>query len=110
MPKSDIEITDFNAFEEVIKSIENSCDKIKEALNSEKNNKEKINNTGIWAGAAQQVMYKKISMLCNNFPDIEYSCDVYLYFLKKTLDDYKAMIAAINANTDSVAESLDVNS
>ncbi len=110
MQKSDIVITDFNAFEEVIKSIENSCSRIKETLDSEKQNKERINNTGIWSGDAQQAMYEKISLLCENFPGIESSCEIYIHFLKKTLDDYKAMINALNANTDNIAESLDVNS
>lgn len=110
MQKSDIVITDYNAFEEIIKSIENSCNRIKEANTSERQNKEMINSTNTWTGQAQQVMYEKLSTLCENFPGIEASCDVYIHFLKKTLNDYKEMVNALNRDTDALAETLDVNS
>ena len=110
MQKSDMVITDYNAFEEIIRSIETSCNRIKEAITSEKQNKEVINRTSSWTGQAQQVMYDKLTMLSQNFPGIESSCDVYIHFLKKTLNDYKEMVNALNRNTDALAQSLDVNS
>ncbi len=111
MQTSDILITDFNEFEEIIKSIEGSVNRLKDMFNSENQNMERISGANTtWTGSAQKVMYEKYKYLTENFPGIEASCEVYIHFLKKTLDDYKAMVAAINANTDDMSESLNVNS
>ena len=105
-----IVITDSGQFEEVITSIEDSYNKLKDIFAKEKNNKEEINETDTWTGNASQAMYGKYVELTENFTPIEYSLSVYIKFLKKTLEDYKRVEQEISNNLEVVAEQLNVNS
>ncbi len=103
-------ITDSAKFEEVIMELEESYGKIKDIFAKEKNNKEEINGTDTWTGKAQEAMYDKYALLAENFTPVEYSLNVYIKFLKKTLEDYKRIEEEINRNMEAVAEQLNVNS
>lgn len=103
-------ITDFSSFEEVITSLEKSLRIIKDIFTTEKENVEMINATSTWTGDTQKVIYGKYKMLTNNFTPIEESLEVYIRFLKKTLDDYRRMEENINKNAEESSQSLDVNS
>ena len=107
---NNILITDSAKFEEIIQSLEKSYNKIKEIFLSEQNNKEEINSTDTWTSNAQKAMYGKYAMLTNNFGPIEYSLEVYIKFLKKTLEDYKRLDEEITKNMDYISNELDVNS
>lgn len=108
--KSRIVITDSGQFEEVINSLEDSYNKIKDIFSKEKSNKEEINGTDTWTGSAQEAMYGKYEQLSENFEPIEYSLEVYIKFLRKTLEDYIRVEEEISNNIDQIANELDVNS
>lgn len=110
MMNEKIEITDTEQFEEVINSFEKSFHTIKDLFGNQKNNAEKINGTDVWTGATAEVMYKKYKLLSDNFGPIEYSLELYIKFLKKTLEDYKRITQEIERNIDDMAQSLDVES
>ena len=103
-----VEITDTNQFEEIINSFESSYNKIKDLFANQKQNAEKINATDVWTGATAEVMYNKYKLLSDNFGPIEFSLEVYIKFLKKTLEDYKRITQEIDRNINDISESLDV--
>ena len=107
---NNITINDFDKFSEIITSLEASYNKLKEISNKEKDNKEKINSTETWTGYSQKAMYDKYNILTNDFDQIEYSLDVYIKFLRKTLEDYRLIEEEINKNANLVSNELDVNS
>ena len=108
--KSNIVITDSVRFEEVIASLEESYNKIQEIFEKQNKNKEEINSTDIWSGYGAKAMYAKYDELSKNFAPIDYSLQIYIKFLKKTLDDYTKLVQEIDRNTNEMASSLDVNS
>ena len=107
---NNITITDSDKFSEVINSLEASYNKIKEIKENEKINKELINETDIWTGTAQKSMYNKYDELINIYDQVDYSLDIYIKFLKKTLEDYKLINDEINRNVDLLEKEFNVNS
>lgn len=105
-----IVITDSGRFEQVITSFEESFNKVKDIFANEKRNAEEINETDTWSGGAAKVMYDKYKKLSDNFQPIEYSLELYIKFLKKTLEDYRRIEEEINKNMEDFSESLNVNS
>ena len=103
-------ITDSIQFQEVINSLEESYNKIKDLFANQRKNAEEINGTDTWTGTASEVTYGKYKQLTENFEPIEYSLELYIKFLKKTLEDYTLAEKEINRNIDDIAQSLDVNS
>ena len=101
-------ITDSAQFEEVIRALEDSYNKVKDIFQSQKRNAEEINETDTWTGATAEVMYNKYKLLSDNFAPIEYSLDLYIKFLKKTLEDYKRAEEEIERNINDIEQSLDV--
>lgn len=105
-----ITITDSDKFAEVITSLEASYNKLKEIKENEKINKEVINATDVWTGDAQKAMYNKFGELINTYEQVDYSLEVYIKFLKKTLEDYKRLNEEISRNVDKVENELNINS
>ena len=103
-------ITNSQQFQEVIDSLEQSYNKLKDLFANQKRNAEEINGTETWTGATAEVMYEKYKKLSENFSPIEYSLEIYIKFLKKTLEDYTLMDKEINKNIDDIAQALDVES
>lgn len=103
-----LEITSTEQFQEVIDSLEKSYNKLLDLFKSQQKNAEEINETDTWSGATAKVMYGKYKLLNSNYNHIEYSLDLYIKFLKKTLSDYNRLIEEINKNTDETAEALNV--
>ena len=108
--KSNTIIIDSMKMEEIIGSLESSYNRLTEIFSNEDNNKEIINGTDVWTSAAQQALYDKYSLLSNSFKNVEYSLDIYIKFLRKTLEDYKMAENEIVNNIDLIANELDVNS
>lgn len=109
--KNNITITNSSQFEEIINSLESSYNKIKKININENNNKEIINgDTDIWKGDSQVAMYNKYLLLSESFSKVEYSLEVYIKFLRKTLEDYTKAEQEINSNINQIANELDVNS
>lgn len=105
-----IVITDSAQFEEVIKTIEQTLPKIHDIFENEKRNIEEINGTSTWTSETQKVIYEKFKMLANNFTPIDDSLNIYLKFLKKTLQDYKNFEAHVDKAAEASSIQLDVNS
>ncbi len=105
-----IVIEDSNEFENIIKKFEISYKKIKETFAKEKGNIESINSTDVWSGETQKVIYNKHHELQKNFEPIEEALNLYIEFMKKTLDDYKAFETKTNENILQNEQELDVNS
>lgn len=105
-----ITITDSDKFEEVITSLESSYNKLKDIKENEKVNKEVINETDVWTGNAQKSMYNKFDELINIYEQVNYSLDIYIKFLKKTLEDYKLLNEEISRNIEKVENELNINS
>ena len=101
-------ITDSGQFEEIIQSLEESYNKIKDIFINQRSNAEKINGTETWTGAAAEAMYGKYQQLAENFEPIEFSLELYIKFLKKTLEDYTRLEEEMNKNLDALQEQLDV--
>lgn len=97
-------------FQDVIDSLEASYNKIKNVIDKEKKNVERINKTDVWTGAAADAVYRKYALLNTNYDQIDYSLDLYIKFLKKTLEDYMLLIKEQGKNIDAMARDLDVNS
>lgn len=110
MSKMNLQIKNFSEFEEVVRELTLSYEKMKDIFANQKANAEKVNETDIWTGEAQRAMYEKYNTLNGNYSPIEYSLDVYIKFLNKAKEDYRLMNEAIAKNADEFAESLDVNS
>lgn len=101
-------ITNSEEFEQIIMSLENSYNKIKDLFQNQKRNVEEINSTDTWTGATAEVVYNKYKLLTSNFNPIEYSLEIYIKFLRKTLEDYKRAEEEIDKNINDIQESFDV--
>ena len=103
-------ITDFSRFEETINALESSYKKIQDVIGNEYKYVEMINQTDIWSGACAESMYNKYKELNGNYELVDYSLDIYIRFLKKTLEDYRRMDEEVGKNIDNMESTLDVNS
>ena len=105
-----IVITDSSRFEEIINLLEASQNRIKEIVDKEYKNVEMIDETEVWSGACARSMYSKYKELNSNYDLLEYSLDIYIRFLRKTLEDYRRIEEEISGNIDNLATELDVHS
>ena len=107
-----IYISDTAKFEEVINNIEAILPSISNTFQSEKRNSEGMNGEGnTWKGQSQEKLYEKYKILESNFGPIEEALHIYVKFLRKTLEDYKALENSLNAKIDEYASNqMDVNS
>lgn len=108
--KTDLQINNPVSFEEVVVSLENSLFRLRDIFENQNKNKDSINETDSWSGKAQAALSKKYEQLSQNFAPIDYSIELYIKFLRKTLEDYKLADAAISKNLEEMTSSLDVNS
>lgn len=105
-----IVITNSTQFEEVINTFEQVLTRVKDIFENEKKNAEEINGTSTWTCMTQEVIYSKYKLLSNNFAPIEESLQLYINFMKKTLEDYKAIEAHIEKSAEASSVQLNVNS
>ena len=103
-------ITDNAKFQDVIDNIEQSYNKIKDLFANQKKNANEIGGTNVWSGATADAVHDKYLQLIENFGPIEYSLELYIKFLKKTLEDYKLVEKEINRNIEDMSQTLDVES
>lgn len=105
-----IVITDSSQFENVIANFEASLKNIKDVFSSENSNIEEINGTSTWSGKTQESIYNNFKKLGKNFEPIEDSIQLYINFMKKTLEDYKEKEKQIDTLAENYANELNVNS
>ena len=107
--KSNIVITDSTQFEEIITALESSYNNLVNIFTNEQINIELINETDTWTSEAQKALYGKYTILSDSYENIKYSLEVYIKFLKKTLEDYRLAEEKISENIDKIESELDVN-
>ena len=105
-----ITITNSEKFEAIINKIEQSSLRISALFSEEGKIFENINATDIWTGKAQKVVYNKYKDLEKNFAPIEETLQIYVAFLKNTLDSYKRHEENVINNIEINKSNLDVNS
>lgn len=108
--QNSVVITDSSQFQEIINSLEASHSKIRDIIEKENKNVGLIDDTEIWTGACARSMHNKYKELNSNYPLIDSSLDIYIKFLKKTLEDYRRFEEEVSSNIDNMASNLDVNS
>ena len=103
-------ITDSVQFESIVNEIEKSFLKIKDIFANELRNSKEIDGTDTWNSNGQVALYNKYVALMKNFDPIEYSLELYIKFLRKTLEDYRRFEKALENNMEEFSSELDVNS
>lgn len=103
-------IRDSAKFEELINKIEAQLPVIQDAFRNEKNNSRGIAGSTTWKGMSQEALYGKYKQLEQNFTPVEESISIYIKFLKKTLEDYKALESSFDAKAEEFSNQLNVNS
>ena len=104
-----IVITNYQDFENIIKELNESLERIKELFNSENNLMKKIDNTDIWSGEVQEKVYSKYLELSECYNPVIKSLETYIKYLNNTLNSYKEMDKTISRSVDNNIEDLDVN-
>lgn len=96
--------------EKEINVFETSLNKIKEIFQNERKNLNHMNEENVWAGKTQEAIYNNQVAFQNNFEPIEEALQVYINFMKKSLNDYKRFEQTQVLNQENNASDLDVNS
>ena len=107
---SKIVINNSQEFERLINNFELYCKNIVDILNNEKKNVTSINSTDVWSGNAQEALYGKYQMLEKNFSPIEQTFQIYVKFLRNTLEAYKSIDKKLNNDVEANIGNLNVNS
>lgn len=105
-----IVITNSDEFEQIINNLERSFSRINDIFKDEKDRINIINKTDIWTSKVQETLYDKSLLLSKNYAPIEEATRIYIKFLRKTLDEYKAFEKTTNQSISQNLENLDVNS
>ncbi len=108
--KNEMVITSISDFEAIVDEFETSCEVIRNIIELEKNNCNRLNGTDVWKGKAGEAIYSKYNQLNSNYDQIDYSLQIYTGFLRKTAEDYKMLLEEQNKNIDAMSTNLDVNS
>ena len=95
--------------EKEIQVFEQSANNIKMIFEKEKRNLLDMNNGHTWVGKTQEKMYEKQVSFQNNFEPINEALEVFINFMKKTVDDYKRFEDTSNKNIDENVDNLKVN-
>ena len=107
---SRIIITDSIEFENIINTLELSSNRIKYVFARENKNMSNIDNTDVWSGKTQEKIYEKYKELSENYEGISDSLDIFIKFLKTTLQNYTNLETKIQSNQVNNSSQLDVNS
>ncbi len=104
-----IEITSYEEFEDIINSFQKVANNIHDIFDHVKTNDEHLNDGNTWKGKAAEHTYARCKELAENYEPIEYSLNLYINFLRKTLEDYKLLDEEIDKNAEEYGQALDVN-
>ncbi len=102
-------INDTNRFDEIIRILENSLNRIKDDLELEKNKMQKINKTDIWTGMVQEKVFGKYEELSNCYSSIYESLGLYIQFLDNALKSYIEAELTFEKNINNNMDNLEVN-
>ena len=104
-----VEITSYEEFEDVIKSLQDVTNNIHDIFEHRRTCDEHLIDGSTMQGKTAERTYARCKELEENYGPIEYSLNLYINFLKKTLEDYKLLDQAIDKNAEEFAQALDVN-
>ncbi len=93
----------------VIHELEGILKKLMNLFDIQDKNLLDVGETPTWTGKSATVLRSKYDQLSKNFPMVVYSLELYIRFLKKTVQDYEMMNKAQSQNIDEMKENLDVN-
>ena len=96
--------------EKEINVFETSLNKIKEIFQNERKNLTHMNEETVWEGKTQQAIYNNQVAFQNNFEPIEEAIEIFVKFMKKSLDDYNRFEQETIKNQEANASNLNVNS
>lgn len=102
-------INDTNRFDEIIRILKTSLNRIKDDLELEKDNMQKINKTDIWTGMVQEKVFGKYEELSNCYSSIYESLDLYIRFLDNALKSYIEAELTFDKNINNNMDNLGVN-
>ena len=103
-------IKDVEKFEEVIENIEKELPSIQNVFQGQVKISEEMSGVDTWKGQAQEKLYEKHKQLEQNFSPIEETIALYVRFLRKTLEDYKALDKSLELKMDEYSTQMNVNS
>jgi len=94
----------------VILELENILKRIKDVVDVQDKNLLDVGETPTWTGMSASALREKYEQLSKNFPMIVYSLELYIRFLKKTVQDYELIDKAQTENMEEMKDQMDVNS
>ena len=98
------------ALEREIQEFETALSNIKVIFERERRNVREMNNGHMWVGKTQEIMYRKQIAFQNNFGPVEEALEVFINFMKKSVEDYKRFEATRIKDQEENTSDLDVNS
>lgn len=104
-----IEITSYEEFEDIINSFQEVANNIHDIFDHVRTNDEHLNDGSTIQGKTAEHTYARCKELAANYEPIDYSLNLYINFLRKTLEDYKLLDEAIDKNAEDFGQALDVN-
>ena len=104
-----IVITSSLEFEQVIKELKESLDRISDCINNEKNLMKKIDKTNIWTSDVQNIVYSKYQELSDCYSPVIESLSIYIKYLEIVNNNYKNAMKAIENSIENNLDNLDVN-
>ena len=102
-------VIDTEKVNSVISELESILKKLINTVDGQDRNLLDVGETPTWTGKSANVLRDKYNQLSKNFPMVVYSLELYIRFLKKTVEDYELMNKAQSENIDEMKEQLDVN-
>lgn len=95
--------------EQELSVFENSLNNIKNIFQRERNNLNYMNDGHSWVGRSQEIMYNKQVEFQQNFEPIEEALQVYINFIRKSLEDYRREEDTRIKNIEENLNNLNVN-
>lgn len=105
-----IEISDPVKFEEIINRLEAAVPSMRNTFQSQMKTQVDMSGNAVWKGKAQEALHEKHEMLSKNFEPAVEGVEIYIRFLRKTLEDYKALDKQLEAKAEESSNQLNVNS
>lgn len=105
-----VTVINSNLLEQEIREFEKSKRNIDEIFRRERNNLSVMNNGHTWVGKTQETMCNAQYRFQNNFDPILEALDVYIRYLKDTLQDFKRFEEQRQRDLQNNETSMDVNS
>jgi len=99
-----------DGLEKEINEFEKSKNKIRQIFDREKKTTLILNNGHSWVGKAGNAMYNKQQEFQKNFDPIIEALDVFIKYMKTSLEEYRKAEKETMIGLEKNSESLDVNS